>query len=461
NPKWLPGAQEESPETALLKAKKVREDQKFPGDPFLLSLGLDSYYSKAQRDAIHACLCAPNGHTLLLNLPTGSGKSLCAFVPALLPIPGEYEILGVAPIIVPTVSLALDLAKKLEEWVGHPVVYRPDAPTEQIEEMKGRCENGTQGPLILSPEAFVGKTFQPSLQEAAKKAYLKYLIVDEAHMVLNWGDEFRPEFQRLAPIRKKLLELSKKSPFKTILMSATLTEYHIHWLKKMFSEGDRWFMVHAVRLRPEPIYWQASANVEEERQSWILESLFHLPRPIILYCTQQETCNKWFDILRRNGFQRIGKIHGKTKEKERLEEMEKWNQDEIDLMVATSAFGLGVDKPNVRGVVHAELPESMDRFYQDVGRGGRDGCPTLSLLVYHKKDWEIVHYLTPSLIGMDKGLDRWKSLFEKKKEVKGKANIYLLNLDTEPKLDMGNKQNRLWNLRTLLLIERAKMISLT
>src|SRR5208282_5640065 len=122
--------------------------------------------------------------TLAICLPTGSGKSLCAFLPAIMPINAETDARGVSLVIVPTVALALDLEKRMGELVGHSIAYRPENIAE-AEAIRARCAAGVQGPVIASPEALAGGLLA-ALRAAASEGWLRYFVIDEAHMVLSW-----------------------------------------------------------------------------------------------------------------------------------------------------------------------------------------------------------------------------------------------------------------------------------
>ena len=200
----------------------------------------------------------------------------------------------------------------------------------------------------------------------------------------------------------------------TLLLSATLTPYSLEVLYDLFGVPGPIHQVHAVRLRPEPSYWISHAPDEFAQQACIHDALDHLPRPLILYTTRPIEAVEWFHRLRSRGHLRLGLIHGKTDRSSRTDELRRWNRDEIDIMVATSAFGLGVDKPDVRAVVHATCPEDIDRYYQDVGRGGRDGFASVSLLVWTDKDARNARRLAlPTFIGVERGIERWTAMFRK------------------------------------------------
>lgn len=463
-PNWLPRSDEFGPDELLARMELCREDRPVPGDPMLYTLGFDQYKSTAQREAIRTILCAPQGSTVIVNLPTSSGKSLCAFLPSLMPMQDESGLPGLSIIVVPTVALALDLDSKISKSIGHPIAYRPEEK-EAAHEARLRCSAGIQGPLVVSPESLIGSLREP-LREAARKGFLRYFVVDEAHMVSAWGDEFRPAFQQIAGMRKDLLRLCGEKPFISVLMSATMTSHHTKTLQELFGTPGPVHHVHAVQLRPEPSYWIVKANNTQEREIYLSEAIFHLPRPLILYTLRREHAQSWYQRLKMLGFERIGMFRGGTDRKEHNDLLKDWNQDRIDIMVATSAFGLGVDKPDVRVILHAALPEGVDRFYQDVGRGGRDGYASLSLMVWTSHDWrDAGGMLSPKFITGERGLERWHAMFysDKKKSLGG--NRFIVPVDVPPTkrandIDMRGELNEKWNILTLLLMARTGLIEL-
>jgi ATP-dependent DNA helicase RecQ len=469
-PAWLDPAHGISPDDGLYEYQLRREDPTAAGDPMLRRMGFTDYQSLAQREAVRTVLSVPPGSTVVVNLPTGSGKSLCGFLPSLLNGMDEGLSPGVTPIVVPTVALAMDLERHLKVAVQHPMAYVVDR-REQCDEIRRRSATGNQGPVLLSPESLGGQMRRPLLT-AASEGNLRYLVIDEAHMVTAWGDEFRPAFQQIPGVRRDLMQAIANSangkPLVTILMSATLSEYNLRSLEEMFSPGEcsggEFRIVHAARLRPEPAWWSARANTEIDRRSWLLEAVRHLPKPLILYTLKRMDALAWFNRLQEAGFSRVGMIRGDTSDTDRLLRLQQWNDDHLDIMVATSAFGLGVDKPDVRAVLHAALPEGLDRLYQDVGRGGRDGYPSLSLVVWTDDDWRPAAAMaSPTFIGIDRGLQRWKAMFFDDHRMVLGDDRYTLRVTQPPgtnsgDIDMDNEENEKWNRRTLTLMARAGLI---
>lgn len=438
-------------------APPLRLHSELSPDPCVsLVPGVSSYWSQAQREAVRTVLISEPECVVTVLLPTGAGKTLCMAIPALMRSPADGS-LGVSPVIVPTVSLQLDLARRLEPAVGHGVAFDSNSP-EACAEILDRCRAGEQGPVVISPESFM-YSLLPVLLNEIPGGGLRNFIIDEAHMVLNWGEEFRPEFSQLANAHRRLRESEVLGGFRTILLSATMTDYHLRSLRRFFApEGTPFRVCHCAALRPEPVYWHHRISYPGMRFGAVTEALFHVPRPALVYTTSRDCCQRLYKHLQEHGFSRMAMFHGETPPKERRKTLSKWIHDEVDVVVATSAFGLGVDKRDVRTVIHAELPESLDRLYQEVGRGGRDGHPAVALLIYHDSDWAAVDALShPRLIGIEKAQERWHRMWSARTPTQA-SGIFSLPLDVGRELDMVSAKNEHWNLLTLRLMERARLI---
>lgn len=280
-------------------------------------------------------------------------------------------------------------------------------------------------------------------------------------MVEQWGDGFRPAFQELPGLRTDLLRLSS---FNTLLLTATLTASCLDTLETLFGQPDGFKVISAVQLRPEPAYWFAWCDDEEIRTQRLLEAIYHLPRPLIIYASTREAVARWRSELSAAGFRRYATMTGKSTTQERSQLIQDWCDRKIDIVVATSAFGLGVDQADVRAVIHVCIPETIDRFYQEVGRGGRDGNAAVSLTLHTKEDRIIAASLNKkSTITIERGLQRWESMFYRKKLAEdGK---FIIPTNTSPSqmpgdIDMDGEENQKWNIRTLTLMNRADLIKL-
>jgi len=458
-PNWLDFSEQYHPDKPVFKEEDRRNYEPVAGDPFLELVDLKKYRSVGQREAIRAVLTSPESSTLVINLPTGSGKSLCAQLPALL----RSQMGGVSAIVVPTTALAIDQERALKPFIDHPTAYYGDeseAGQQRRKEIRDRIRNGTQRIVFTSPESLMS-SLAPAIYEAASLKMLRYFVIDEAHIVEQWGDEFRPEFQELPGLRRDLLRLTS---FTTLLLTATLTESCLDTLETLFGKPGPFQVISAVQLRPEPSYWFAWCQSEEVRKERLIEAVYHLPRPLIVYATKRQDVRRWKQDLLRAGFKRCAIMTGDSSPAERSQLIEDLRERRVDIVIATSAFGLGVDQSDVRAVIHACIPETIDRFYQEVGRGGRDGKAAISLTLHTTEDLRIAKYLNEnSAITIERGLQRWESMFLKKIIIPDGRFRVPVNIPPSFQLadiDMNSQQNQAWNIRTLTLMSRAGLIEI-
>jgi RecQ family ATP-dependent DNA helicase len=453
-PTWL--TYEESPEKDAFAEIPRRDYLAVEGDKFLQTVGLTHYRSVAQKEAIRAILTAPANATLLINLPTGSGKSLCALIPAMLKG-------GVTIVVVPTVALAIDQEQSLQSLVPHPTAYYSDDSPDGQQRRGGirqRIREGTQRIVFTSPESVVG-SLSSSIYTATRRGYLNYFILDEVHLVEQWGDDFRPVFQELPGL---LRDLSRIHSFSTILLTATLTESCLETIETLFRGSGEFRVLSAVQLRPEPAYWFAKCSDRQEKQQRLLEAIDHLPRPMIIYTSRKEDAYRLRDRLKKEGYRRFDVMTGDSSGVDRARLIDRWREKNIDIVIATSAFGLGMDQQDVRTVIHFCIPETIDRFYQEVGRGGRDGNASISLTLYTEEDKDTADFLNQkNPITEERGRQRWISMFGRKESLTD--GRYCVDLTVPPSLadgdiDMNNPKNREWNGKTLTLMSQGGLIQL-
>ena len=464
-PAWLPDTDTPLFEDVFAEYN-VRLDWRRPIDPFLADAsGFDAYVSPGQREAVRSGFLLPPGETLIVSLPTGSGKSFVAQAPVLIRgIEG-----GLTLCVVPTTAVVLDQSRQVEKMLKRRFPRR-DVPAlawhagltaDERTAIKSAIREGRQGILYCSPEAAVGALL-PCLYQAARSGLLSYLVVDEAHLISQWGDGFRPAFQMLSGVRRGLLRECSGDGFRTILMSATLAPDTIETLVTLFGPAQTVQMVASIYLRPEPQYWIHQEDDLESKNRKILEAIRHAPRPFILYVTERKDARRWLKTLRKEGFERTEAFHGETGDTDRIRIIDEWSHNMLDGIVATSAFGVGIDKRDVRSIIHAAVPETLDRFYQEVGRGGRDGCPAASLLLYSQIDREVADRLSaPTLISDELAFERWSAMFEASKKLDPIGGLLELDLDVvPPKLRQQSDYNASWNMRTLIMMARARMLEL-
>lgn len=441
-------------------------EERVPADPCVTKVtGYEHYMSQGQAMAVRSLFQLEGGSEVIINLATGAGKSLIIQLPSLLSnAQGNISI-----VVVPTTALAIDqeeiyrdllMKNNINVYDQRFAYYSGLSEYEKID-VKARIREGTQRILFTSPESLLSSLIY-AIYDAAKANYLKYFFIDEVHIVQQWGMSFRSEFQILPGL---LRDLKRECPgLITVMLTATMTDECYTTLNKLFKDDGEIPLLSAVRLRGEPTYWKFAATSLEEKREKLLEVVHIAPRPIIIFTTVIQDAEDIFEHLKKNGVKRVRKFHGKTNDIEREEILDLWKNDEIDIVVATSAFGLGVNKSNVRTVIHACIPETVDRFYQEVGRGGRDGKSCTSIMIYYsnpldrKDDLKIANSLiSPKQITKELGHPRWRFLVPA--NLGNHGDKIKINLNSKPpKGKFISERNRMWNKRTLTLMSRAGMI---
>lgn len=449
-------------EPLITKADKKEYD--LHTDPLIKRItGFSNFKSMDQKLAVYGALNTPDGYTTLVSLPTGGGKSLITQTLS-------YQKDGLTIIIVPTVSLAIDqvrVAKKIikSPSVEHEVFYYSSGvdagPILQA------IKNKQAKMLFISPEAVINNPgFTAVVKEANTSRYLKNIIIDEAHIVVDWGASFRIDYQCLESWRKKLI-LSNPS-IRTILLSATYEERCISILKSFFSKDGKWIEIRCDSLRHEPRYILVKSRSNAEKQKRMLELVQKLPHPMIIYVARPADADDIKDYLKDNGITNVQTFTGLTTGAKRKELIDQWADDQFEIMIATSAFGVGVDKSDVRTVLHMYIPPNPNAYYQELGRGGRDRLPCLSVMCTHPEDLNIAFQrISKKVMTTEKIAGRWNSMYNSPTSRRIDNMIYIDTsvkpsyhqidlIDDSPTSDADMN----WNIYVLLLLRRFNLIKI-
>jgi ATP-dependent DNA helicase RecQ len=454
-PDWVRGASELNPVDQCSGEIVRRSISLIESDKGFKDLtGYQFYKSKGQFAACQMVRSMKNGSTTVVMLPTGSGKTEVALSlienlvdvhPRIRDKPSIVSVL-----VVPYVSLIKDLDRRLVElyqkqWLGTgPLTfsYTYDTDSSKLESLLNRINSpdgsDIPGIIITSPESFVGR-FRNELRNWAGSGRLGSLIFDEAHLLYQSGVGFRLDFRELAIIRDELNEVSPTGcKPRTLLMSATVGEIELKYFIDKFGPIDNVALIDAATLRSEPDIFVSKKLATDSREKYLVESLHHLPRPAIIYVTQPEDAKDLYKYLKGNGFGRLRCVVGETTSKDREEVLNSLRTGDLsskcDLVVANSAFGLGIDCEEIRSVIHYCLPESVDRWYQEIGRGGRDGKSSVGLLITEGRkgtmDYRQAFSNVPKTLLIETLIKRWNALNALREVSKSDESRILLDLRT-------------------------------
>lgn len=434
-PDWIGGSSDhpDGVDAHAMRAETVHQDEEIDADPFWrISTGFDTYRSRVHRDVVRGIRRSPSDSTILVMLPTGAGKSLIATLPAL-----ERCNVGTTTIvIVPTTSLALDQEEAYADHLrrlnrhdhGGPYAFHAGLSPGERSEMHRRVESGQQGVLFISPEGAIGAMRQ-SISIAAASGTVSRLVVDEAHEVAGWGATFRPAFQLLAAARREWLahaRSSKRGPFRTLLMTATATGHDLDVLEQLFAdEGQEILCCGSVELRPELSYLSAKCGSSAEQVQRLVETLDNMPRPAFVYVSEPAHAARLLNELQLRGYSRVAKVTGEDGSEHRRKvarglKSSNGEPPRFDIVVANTAFGLGINISDVRLVLHACVPETVDRYFQEVGRAGRDGRHAQGIALWTEHDEHAARRLVSSkMLGVVKAQQRWSAMFAAGKRIDG------------------------------------------
>jgi RecQ family ATP-dependent DNA helicase len=336
-------------------------------DTLLRELGF-SEWRPGQKEAVEAGL---EGRDSLIVMPTGGGKSLCYQLPGL-----ATEDLTI--VVSPLIALMNDQWRRLIA-AGHPVAMissgmSPDAAQAALDQVR----SGAARIVYCSPERFASGVFLDALAQRR----IDLMAVDEAHCVSEWGHDFRPDYLRLPEIAERLgrpAVMACTATATKAVAAEIVSRFGLRQPLQVRSGFDRPNLsFDVVRLE---------GKGSKARRTALLEAGLADPenRPAIVYCGTRRDTDEVAQTLRHSGLRALG-YHAGMEAEDRTDTQRRFMTGEVEVIVATNAFGMGVDKANVRSVWHMAIPTSLEAYYQEAGRGGRDGEPAKAVMLAMKAD---------------------------------------------------------------------------
>lgn len=325
-----------------------------------------------QREIIEQAL---SNRDLLIIMPTGGGKSLCFQLPALLKP-------GLMIVISPLISLMQDQVDALRDNGIGATFLNSSINIQEVRNREQEILSGKIKLLYLAPERLVSEKFTPFLNLIAEKIGISAFAIDEAHCISEWGHDFRQEYRQLKQIRR----IYPKTSILALTATATKRVQNDIIQQLEFKNPG----IHIASFNRPNLYYEVRLK-ESRHYSQLLKIIHSQKGSGIIYCLSRRSTEETASSLEKDGISALP-YHAGMSDEDRAKNQTRFIRDDVQIIVATVAFGMGINKPDVRFVIHYDLPRNIEGYYQESGRAGRDGEPAKCILLYSYGDLKKISY---------------------------------------------------------------------